>query len=129
MTRKSMSVVVVLVAVLAIGAQVYTDVSHAQDAEKATKKVEAVRKKPRGRLPAYYGQVGLSSKQRDDIYAAQAQFNEQIEVLRKQISVLEEKRDADVKAVLTPEQAKTLDDLLAAAKKRAEERRKARSSK
>ena len=85
-------------------------------------------KKPRGRLPAYYGQVGISSAQRTKIYSLQAQFGKQISDLQKQIDDLEGKRDSEVLAVLTPEQQKKLDELQTAAKKAAEERRNRKKS-
>jgi Spy/CpxP family protein refolding chaperone len=92
-----------------------------KDAEKATP--AKVASKPRGRLPQYYGQIGLSDKQRQQIYDVQANYKKQIDELQKQIDALKAKEDAEVVAVLTPEQKKNLDELLAAAKKAAEERR------
>ena len=92
-----------------------------KDAEKATP--AKVASKPRGRLPQYYGQVGLSDKQRQQIYDVQATYKKQIDELQKQIDALKVKEDAEIVAVLTPEQKKNLDELLAAAKKAAEERR------
>lgn len=82
-----------------------------------------VAKKPRGRLPAYYAQVGLSTEQRHAIYSVQIAYGKQIADLQKQIDALEMKQDAEVVGVLNPEQKKKLDELLATAKKRAEERR------
>ena len=41
-------------------------------------------KKPRGRLPAYYGKV-VTDKQREQIYEIQAKFNEQIAKLQQQL--------------------------------------------
>tara|TARA_R110002072_G_scaffold303141_1_gene495751 strand:+ start:83438 stop:83821 length:384 start_codon:yes stop_codon:yes gene_type:complete len=92
-----------------------------KDAEKATP--AKVASKPRGRLPQYYGQVGLSNKQRQQIYDVQANYKKQIDELQKQIDALKVKEDTEIVAVLTPEQKKNLDELLAAAKKAAEDRR------
>jgi Spy/CpxP family protein refolding chaperone len=53
----------------------------------------------------------------------QADYGKQIEALQKQIEAIQKKQDADVVAVLKPEQKEKLDKLLADAQKRAEERR------
>ena len=110
---------------LALGSQISIDTTIGQ--EKAAEKEKAapakVAKKPSGRLPQYYGQVGISSEQRQKIYDVQASYGKQIGELQKQIDALTTKRDGEVAAVLTSEQKKKLDELLAAAKKRAEERR------
>ena len=57
----------------------------------------------RGRLPMYYGDV-VSQKQREQIYGIQAKYADQIEQLQKQLDELKASRDAEVEAVLTPEQ-------------------------
>jgi hypothetical protein len=59
--------------------------------------------KPRGRLPMYYAPV-VSEKQREQIYAIQAKYADQIEQLQKQLDELKERRDGEVEAVLSPEQ-------------------------
>lgn len=61
------------------------------------------RAKSRGRLPAYYGDV-ITKEQRDKIYSIQASYEEQLAALREQLKALVAKRDAEVEAVLTPEQ-------------------------
>lgn len=85
---------------------------------------EAKEKKPSGRLPAYYAQIGLSTEQKEKIYAAQAKYGAQIEDLEKQIAALQEKRDGDITAVLTEDQKKQLDSLKAAAKEKSASRKK-----
>ena len=60
-------------------------------------------KKPRGRLPAYYGKV-VTDKQREQIYEIQAKFTEQIVKLQEQLTALAAKRDAEIEQVLTDEQ-------------------------
>ncbi len=57
----------------------------------------------RGRLPAYFGKV-VSDKQRAEIYAIQARYNEQLEKLQEQLETLTAKRDTEVEEVLTDEQ-------------------------
>jgi Skp family chaperone for outer membrane proteins len=60
-------------------------------------------KKPRGRLPAYYGKV-VTEKQREEIYGIQAKFNEEIAKLQGQLETLSTKRDAEIEKLLTDEQ-------------------------
>ena len=127
MNQRFASMIAVAGITLALGSQISVESTVRQEkaATKAGEKAAPakVAKKPRGRLPAYYAQVGLSSKQRDGIYAVQAVYGKQIDELQKQIDALKEKEDAEVVAVLTPEQKTKLDELLAAAKKAADERR------
>jgi hypothetical protein len=94
---------------------------------KATDK-KAGGKKPRkfrGRLPQYYGQIGLSAKQRKDIYAIQISYRERLQKLEQQLRDLRAKQSSEIEAVLTSEQKKKHSDLLEAARKK----RKARSNK
>jgi len=91
--------------------------------------VQKKRKKPRGRLPNYYGKVGVSEEQREKIYAIQAMYRPKIEALEKQIAELKAKEDAEVEAVLTPEQKKKVEESRAAAAKKRAERRKKRKKK
>jgi hypothetical protein len=125
MNSRFASMVVVALLAFALGSQANVQMTTGQ--EKAAEKVKAVpakvAKKPRGRLPAYYAQIGLSTEQRTQIYSVQAGYGKEIVELQKQLDVLRKKQAADVVAVLKPEQKEKLDSLLAAAKKRAEERR------
>ncbi len=108
---------------LCLGTQLPSLLVNAQDAP-TDKKAE--KKGAEGRVPAYYGQIGISQKQRESIYAAQAKYAAQIEVLQKQIKELEAKRDTEVSAVLTADQQKQLTDLTEAGKKKAAEQQKGR---
>lgn len=130
MNTRFASMVVVALFAFALGSQASVDFTVGQ--EKAAEKEKAapakVARKPRGRLPQYYGQVGISSEQRQKIYDVQAVYGKQIGELQKQIDALKKKQNTEVAAVLTPEQKTKLDELLAAAKKAAEDRR-ARSKK
>ena len=125
MNSRFASMVVVALLAFALGSQANVQMTTGQ--EKAAEKVKAVpakvAKKPRGRLPAYYAQIGLSTEQRTQIYSVQAGYGKEIVELQKQLDVLRKKQAADVVAVLKPEQKEKLDSPLAAAKKRAEERR------
>lgn len=86
------------------------------------------RKKPRGRLPRYYGNV-VTRKQREEIYAIQKRYQAQIDELRKQLSELVRKRDEEVAGVLTAEQRAEVEKLREAAAKRRRARRSARTAK
>ncbi len=61
------------------------------------------RKKPRGRLPAYFSKV-VTDKQREVIYEIQAKYNDEIAKLKEQLEELSTKRDSEVEQVLTDEQ-------------------------
>jgi Spy/CpxP family protein refolding chaperone len=76
---------------------------------------EARKKETKGRLPAYYGQI-VNPAQRQRIYQIQANYDPQIEALLAQIETLTEKRDAEIRAVLSPEQQQRLDTLIQGAK-------------
>ena len=76
-----------------------------------------------GRVPAYYAQIGLSKEQRTKVLEVQASYAAKIDTLRKQIADMEAKRDVDVRATLTDDQKKKLDELSEAGKKKATETR------
>lgn len=68
------------------------------------------------RLPKYYGKVNLSDAQRFKIYDIQGAYETQLDRLEQQIVQLKEKRDAEVRGVLTLQQQRKLDQLLAGPK-------------
>lgn len=74
-------------------------------------------KKARGRLPRYYGKVGLSKPQRERIYAIQATYRLKTEALTKQLMELRDRQDRDVRNCLTPLQQDRLDELVEMARK------------
>jgi len=80
--------------------------------------VKQTRKKARGRLPNYFGKIGLSTEQREKIYAVQRQYRMQMEELEKQIQALREMQEEDIQAVLTDDQKSSLGKLLDEAQKR-----------
>ena len=98
------------------------DRSQAAEGEEPKTEVKTPRK-ARGRVPTHYGRVGLSDAQKEKIYAVQSEFNDRIAELQKQIQDLEARRNTEVESVLTPGQKKQLEELRAAARKRAAERR------
>jgi hypothetical protein len=63
--------------------------------------------KAKGRLPPYYKDI-VDAKQKDKIYAIQADFNTKIDALEDQLKKLTNDRDAAVENVLTPEQKEKL---------------------
>lgn len=81
------------------------------------------RRQPAGRLPNYYGQLGLSNEQRLKVYAVQAKYAEEIQALRKQIAELEAKRDGEIDALCTETQKTQLGELREKARTAMEERR------
>jgi hypothetical protein len=83
------------------------------------------RSEPRGRLPAYYGEV-IDNQQREKIYDIQARILAQIGQLQQQIAQLEQQREAEVVAVLTAEQAAKVKELTDAAKTKRMENAKRR---
>lgn len=92
----------------------------AQEGTKPATTKTAQAEKPKGRLPANYGKLGLTDKQKTSIYAIQAKYETQLDELEKQLDDLKAKRDMEVKTVLNDNQRKSLDDLLAEAKKKKE---------
>jgi len=95
------------------------------DTKKATKK----RRKARGRVPNYYGQIGLSPEQKKKVYAIQKQYLAQMLDLFKQLRALRTKQQAEIDTVLTPQQLVKVKDLREAAAKKRADRKKKRSSK
>jgi hypothetical protein len=69
----------------------------------------------RGRVPAYYSTV-VDDRQREQIYAIQRRYFAPIEDLKAQLEALTEKRDAEVAAVLSPQQQAEVMRLQAEAK-------------
>lgn len=92
-------------------------------------KAPAKRKKARGRLPFYYGKVGLSPEQRETIYGLQATYRPQLAELEKQLKELKAKLDAEVEAVLTDAQKQKLLELQEAARKKRDSRTKPQPAK
>jgi len=86
-------------------------------------------RKFRGRLPQYYGQIGLSDKQRKKIYSIQISYREQLQKLEQQLRDLRAKQGSEIDAVLTSEQKKKLSDLLEAARKKRDARKNRKEKK
>lgn len=71
------------------------------------------RKKPRGRVPNHYGKIGLTNEQKEEIYAVQAKYREQIESLQAQINELQQEEASEIYLVLTDNQKESLKKILA----------------
>lgn len=83
------------------------------------------RSEPRGRLPAYYGEV-IDNQQREKIYDIQSRILSQITDLQQRIAQLEQQRDTEVSGVLTTEQMAKVKELTEAAKAKRSENAKRR---
>jgi hypothetical protein len=124
----------VLVLVVTLGLPALLTAVAQQEGEAVKVRQQEVKKGDvKGRLPAYYGQI-VDDAQRQRIYQIQSTYNPQIEALQAEIVALTDKRDAEIRAVLSPEQQQRLDILVngaktaraakAAQKKKAKERNK-----
>ena len=66
--------------------------SSAQD-EKKGPEAKTGKEEVKGKPPIYFGQIGLSKKQEDDVRKAAQPFDEKIVRLRRQVAELEEQMD------------------------------------
>jgi hypothetical protein len=65
----------------------------------------------KGRLPRNYGKIGISSDQKAKIYQIESDFSPRIKALRDQLSALTAQEDKEIRALLTADQLKKLDEL------------------
>lgn len=102
---------------------------HAQkvEAKVETKAAAPEAKKPTRRLPNFFGDL-VDGTQKEKIYAVQDQYTPQLEALTAQIKALQQKRDAEIEAVLNAEQKVKLEKARADAKAKAAERLAARKA-
>ena len=66
----------------------------------------------KGQLPSYWGMIGLTDAQREQVYLIQARYNQDIDKLETQIKEMKEKLSKERFEVLTAEQKKALEDIL-----------------
>ena len=66
----------------------------------------------KGFLPQNWGKLGLTDKQKQDVYKAQSEYREKIDSLKGQIKKLEEQQTADLLKVLTDDQKTRLKEIL-----------------
>ena len=78
----------------------------------------------RPRLPMYYAKV-VDEKQRQKIYDIQRKYHPQIAALQKQLEQLIAQRDAEIEAVLTPQQKAEIEKLRQEAAQRRKEKTQA----
>lgn len=77
----------------------------------------------KGRLPNYYGKVGLDDEQRQRIYGIQAEYRDKIQNLLQEVEDLRTEEALTIQAVLTDEQRAELNKMITEArKKRADSR-------
>lgn len=104
------------VLVVSLGLPSFLTAIAQQDVEAVKIRQKEIKKKEfKGRLPAHYGQI-VNNAQRQRIYQIQATYNPQIEALRAEIEALTAKRDAEILAVLSPDQQQRLETLVNGAK-------------
>ena len=97
------------------------------EAKAETKTAAPEAKKPTRRLPNFYGDL-VDGTQKEKIYAVQDQYTPQIDALTAQIKALQQKRDADIEAVLNAEQKVKLEKAKADSKAKAAERAAAKKA-
>ena len=82
------------------------------DPKKDEKKEDPPAGKLKGVLPPNWKKVGLTDAQVQDIYKVQNKYDTEIDKLQAKIEELKANRTKDMKAILTTEQKKRLDDIL-----------------
>ena len=109
---------------LAVVAGSFSSLAQEPSAKKSTEKAApasapAAKKKgdPSRRVPAYFGQVGLTTEQRESIYKIRKTHQDKIDALKKQITEAEAKSLAECEAVLTDTQKKLVENLRTGAEK------------
>jgi hypothetical protein len=78
---------------------------------------DGVDERPKPRLPEHYAAV-VDEVQRQTIYGIQNKYAPQIEKLQAQLNAVMGKRNAEIRAVLTPQQQQKVDELSEADKKK-----------
>ena len=109
---------VALVAALTVTGWVGLDQVTAAQEPASPKSVEPAGKKKHDaarRVPAYFGQIGLTTEQRATIYGIQGKRLEKIEALEQQIAAEKAEMLAQCEQSLTETQRKLLDNLRRAA--------------
>lgn len=89
--------------------------SLAQDGKKDAKqevKKDDPAPKAKGFLPMNWGKIGLTDEQKQQVYTIQGKYGAEMDKLEAKIKELKATRDKEMKAVLTPEQKKRLEEIL-----------------
>ncbi len=95
-----------------VGQETKTKEDPKKDVKPDDKKKEDTGAKAKGVLPPNWKKLGLSDAQVQDIYKVQNKYDAEIDKLQAKIDELKANRTKDMKAVLTAEQKKRLDDIL-----------------
>ncbi len=101
------------------GASKTKTTAKASDDAKASRKAPD----PTRRVPSHFGALGLTTEQKEEIYAIGGKYIPQIQELQNKIESLRERMMSDCEDVLTPEQKKILSE----ARRTAADRRKSAS--
>lgn len=107
-----------LVCMLAVGIALPLTLVTAQE---QAQEDSAQSRERRGPLPNYFGKLGLSDAQREDMYAMQATYHDKIKPLEDEIERLQQELNEKLEAKLTPGQALRLKELRAEARERGAE--------
>lgn len=75
--------------------------------EKEAAPAKKAAKKPAGRLPVHYSDI-VTEEQKTEIYAIQAGYAVKISALAKQIKEIQSQQNAEIEALLSPEQKEKL---------------------
>ncbi len=76
------------------------------------------KKDSKGRLPRNYAKIGVSADQKVKIYQIEADYAPRVKALRDQLSALTTQEDKEIRALLTADQLKKLDELNAESRAR-----------
>ncbi|MFN4260395.1 MAG: hypothetical protein ACK4RK_13960 [Gemmataceae bacterium] len=68
--------------------------------------------KIRGMLPPYWGKLGLSVEQKQQVYQTQAKYRAKIQDLERQMEELRKQEKVELEKVLTPAQKDRLRELI-----------------
>jgi capsule polysaccharide export protein KpsE/RkpR len=121
---KKMLVTVCVVGFLGAGSEL---LAQKVEAKAEAKAAAPAAKKVTRRLPNFYGEL-VDGTQKEKIYSIQDQYTPQIDALAAQVKALQQKRDAEIEAVLTAEQKVKLEKARAEAKAKAAERAAAKKA-
>src|SRR4051794_31586845 len=95
----SLTAVAVLAAATLMAQEATTKDSSKSDAAAARRRPD-----PSGRVPNYFGQIGLTSEQRETIYKIQGKHQRKIDELEKQIDEIQAQMLGECEGVLTDTQ-------------------------
>lgn len=88
-----------------------------KESQQSSGKAEKAPRRPA--LPDYFGQLGISDKQRLDLQNVQMSYEERLDRLRDELQALTKERDEKLESLLTEGQKLRLQELQALAKEKA----------